>query len=207
MNTFVRFPHAFEQVNKIKFKQNENVLFTCGNDSCFKSWVLRENEMHASSDKDEPTFNWVYNSCDGYRDLNPTDIDFVTVDGGVDLVAVSFDHITTMWHYDQYGVVFITDLIHCDPEDLVRDVQFIGINKLLVSHVNCLNLWSIELPKKTSELKMALIEDMKLSCVWSQDTPEVLYVTKNPVDPAELILFIKNSQKQVNEDTLTEVQS
>lgn len=163
--------------------------------------------MHASSDKDEPTFNWVYNSCDGYRDLNPTDIDFVTVDGGVDLVAVSFDHITTMWHYDQYGVVFITDLIHCDPEDLVRDVQFIGINKLLVSHVNCLNLWSIELPKKTSELKMALIEDMKLSCVWSQDTPEVLYVTKNPVDPAELILFIKNSQKQVNEDTLTEVQS
>lgn len=205
LNTFVRFPHAFEQVNKIKFKQNENVLFTCGNDNCFKSWVLRENEMHASSDKDEPTFNWVYNSCDGYRDLNPTHIDFVTLEGGVDLVAVSFDHITTIWHYDQYGVIFLSDLIHCDPEDLIRDIQFLG-NKLLVSHANCLNVWNLELPKKTSELDMALIEDIKFSCLWSQDISEVLYVTKNPVDPTELILFVKKSQKQVNEDTLTEVQ-
>jgi len=169
--------------------------------------VLRENEMQASNDTDEPTFNWLYNSCDGYRDLNPTDIDFVTLDGDIDLIAVSFDHITTMWHYDQYGVVFLSDLIHCDPEDAIKDVKFIG-NTLLVSHFNCLNLWSVEMQKKSNELEMLTsVEEMNFSCIWSHDTSEVLYVTKNPVDCDELVLFIKKSQKQVNEDILTEVQS
>lgn len=40
----VRYPHSFEKVNKIKFKPNENILFSCGNDGCFKSWTLVENK-------------------------------------------------------------------------------------------------------------------------------------------------------------------
>jgi NET1-associated nuclear protein 1 (U3 small nucleolar RNA-associated protein 17) len=43
LNTLVRYPHSFEKVNKLKFKPNENILFTCGNDACFKSWILCEN--------------------------------------------------------------------------------------------------------------------------------------------------------------------
>jgi hypothetical protein len=44
LNTLVRYPHSFEKVNKLKFKPNENILFTCGNDACFKSWILCENK-------------------------------------------------------------------------------------------------------------------------------------------------------------------
>ena len=44
LNTLVRYPHSFDKVNKINFKKNENLLFTCGNDGCFKSWILTENK-------------------------------------------------------------------------------------------------------------------------------------------------------------------
>jgi hypothetical protein len=44
LNTLVRYPHSFERVTKIMFRPNENVLFTCGNDGCFKSWTLVENK-------------------------------------------------------------------------------------------------------------------------------------------------------------------
>lgn len=45
LNTLVRYPHSFDKVNKIKFKHSSNLLFTCGNDGCFKSWILHENKL------------------------------------------------------------------------------------------------------------------------------------------------------------------
>jgi hypothetical protein len=42
LNTIVRYPHSYEKLNQIKFKPKENILVTCGSDSCFKSWALTE---------------------------------------------------------------------------------------------------------------------------------------------------------------------
>jgi hypothetical protein len=45
LNTIVRYPHSYEKLNQIKFKPKENILVTCGSDSCFKSWALTESNL------------------------------------------------------------------------------------------------------------------------------------------------------------------
>ena len=160
--------------------------------------------MVASNHTNEVTYNWIYNSCDGYRDLIPSNIEFMTINESIDLVSVSFNHITTIWQYDQYGLMFLNDLIHCDPSDHIKEMKLIG-NNLLVSHFNFLNVWSITVPKKALS-DVTLENKIKFICTWSHETTEVLNITENPTKPCELILFIKKMQKQINEETSTEIQ-
>lgn len=160
--------------------------------------------MVASNDTNEVTYNWIYNSCDGYRDLIPSNIEFMTISESIDLVSVSFNHITTIWQYDQYGLMFLNDLIHCDPDDHIKGIKFIK-NSLLVSHLNFLNVWSITVPEKAIS-DTSVEEKIKFVCVWSHETSEVLNITEHPSNKDELILFIKKMQKQINEETSTEIQ-
>ena len=187
---------------------NENTLFTCGADGCFKSWILKENRIQASNETDETTFNWIYNSCDGYRDMIPTNIDFITLKGDINLVAVSFNHIATIWQYDQYGVVFLSGLIHCDAADAIKEMRFVD-NNLVVSHLNFVNLWKIQVPVESADsgVEMLTTDRIKFSCVWSHEITEVLTMIENPMNSTELLLFIKKSQRQINEETSTEIQS
>jgi NET1-associated nuclear protein 1 (U3 small nucleolar RNA-associated protein 17) len=96
LNTLVRYPHSFAKVTHLTFKGKENLLFSCGQDGCFKSWILSENKPVASQEThSQVTFNWRYNTCNGYRDLSPTHIEFAAANE--DLMAVSFGHIATLW--------------------------------------------------------------------------------------------------------------
>ncbi len=92
LNTLVRQPHSFDRINKLKFKPNDNVLFTCGEDGCFKSWQLLSSSSSISSN-----MNWIYSTCNGYRDMIPIDLDLIDLDENNCLVAVSFNHINTLW--------------------------------------------------------------------------------------------------------------
>ncbi len=123
----------------------------------------------------------------------------------MDLIAVSFNHIATIWQYDQYGLVLLNDLVHCDPVDHIVELKFID-NHLLVAHVNFLNVWSMNAASQQT-LSMSPGDKMKLRCVWSHETNEVLHMTVEENNPSQVVLFIKKSQKQVNEEAATEVQS
>ena len=193
----MRQPHSFDRITKIKFKPNENVLFTCGEDGCFKSWILRENRQQASSS--ETTFNWIYNTCNGFRDMIPTDVEFVSFNSSIDLVAVSFNHITTIWVYNEHeGVIFLNDLIHCDPNDFIRQIKFINNDHLLVMHEKFLNLWSIN---DTTDQKFLM------KCKWSGQYENILYMCENPSDKSQIILLMNESLNSIDDDNKISIQS
>ena len=229
----VCFPHSFDKVNKIKFKPNENVLFTCGNDSCFKSWILQKNRpigknlkrllffclssffyndfIKVTNDPNEETFNWVYNTCNGFRDMRPTDLDFTTLNSTFDLIAVSFGHVVTLWLIEAGGLSFVSDLIHCDPEDPVSHLKFAG-NYLLAAHKFSLNLWNLmpfNLNNNNSnqfELE-SLINKIRPMCLWSESFNEVLSISANPIDATKLILISQKANKKINDEITTEIKS
>lgn len=172
-------------------------MFTCGDDGCFKSWVLRENRQQANSD--QPTSNWIYSTCNGFRDMIPTDIDFVSLEQDVDLVAVSFNHTCTIWSHGEDGLTFINDLIHCDTNDLIRQVKFLNSDHLVVMHEKYLNLWSISDDSKSS-----------MRCEWSTQLNDLIYMCENPLNSAQVILFTKLNKTQTvdnEEDSSSTIQS
>lgn len=194
----MRQPHSFDRVTRIKFKPNENVLFTCGEDGCFKSWTLRKNSEQAAQSSNETTFNWVYNTCNGFRDMIPSHIEFLGFNENVDLIAVAFNHITTIWLYNQYdGVTFLNDLIHCNPNDFIQQMKFINNDHLLVRHEKFLNLWSINATKD---------DKFQMKCKWSSLHEKILHMCENPSDKSQIVLFMKESS-QKNEDNQTSIQS
>ena len=48
LNTLVHFPHSFERVNTLRFHPARDILFSCGNDGCFKSYALVESSMFST---------------------------------------------------------------------------------------------------------------------------------------------------------------
>jgi hypothetical protein len=66
---------------------------------------------------DKELKSWVYDTCNGYRNMNPTYIDFSLTEKNQ--VGISFNHIVTLWDSDN-NMEFITDLIHCDPNDHIK---------------------------------------------------------------------------------------
>ncbi len=65
----------------------------------------------------------------------PIDLDLIDLDDNNCLVAVSFNHISTLWMFnEQDGVVFINDLIHSNLNDHVKQLMFLSKNNLLVLH-------------------------------------------------------------------------
>ena len=175
----------------MKFKPNTNVLFTCGEDGCFKSWALSESDMQKSS-------NWIYKSCNGYREISPSYISFIKTKDH-DLIAVSFDHILTLWSYDEmFGVGFLVDLIHCDSIDHIKQFSLVNGEHLLVVHKNCLNLWKM----KNDDV------DLVTSCIWSSrlDLNETCVVMEENFfkNSQQLLIFIK---KEKNDDREEEAKS
>jgi len=123
----------------------------------------------------------------------------------MDLLAISFNHIVTIWQYDQYGLALLNDLVHCDPADHIVGLKFVE-GHLLVAHMNFLNVWSLTVPSQQA-IDVSPGNKIKVRCVWSHETNEVLHVSVDASHPAEVILFIKKSQKQINEEAATEIQS
>ena len=137
----------------------------------------------------------------------PTNIEFMSVDKQINLVAVSFNHIATVWQYDQYGVLFLNDLIHCDMNDPIKQFKFID-RHLLVAHANCLNVWHFKNSATTSEQLLANnANQLNISCVWSEEISQCLHMCVNPLNSSQIILFLKRKQNQLNEETSTEIQS
>jgi uncharacterized Rmd1/YagE family protein len=130
LNTLIRFPHSYKIVNKIKFKTNDNALLTCGKDDCVKSWILKDNKPVASNESSsvELTSNWVYNSCNGYREYEPSEICFIedrVKESKKEIVAVSFRHVVVLWSFDKENeTTFLTDLVHCDEMDFIKKNVF-----------------------------------------------------------------------------------
>jgi hypothetical protein len=202
LNTLVRQPHSFDRINKIKFKPNENVLFSCGEDGCFKSWVLRENRQQASSNESSSiTSNWIYATCNGFRDMTPNDIEFVSLNSSnLDLLAVSFNHVVTIWlHSEQDGMSFINDLIHCDSSDLVKQLKFVGSSHLLVAHENYLNLWSVNDGSN---------EKILMKCKWSIQINNMLFMATHPTDSNQVVMVFneKTNANSTEDDSLTNLQ-
>ena len=161
-----------------------------------------------TNDPNEETFNWVYNTCNGFRDMKPSDIDFLTLKSSLNLIAVSFGHIITLWNYEKDGLTLITDLIHCDPEDYVTHIKMID-HHLLVAHKTCLNLWNLTpVNNKSNDLELeSLIKKIRPVCVLSESLGEVLMMVENPLTQSQLLLFIQKNMKKVNDESTTEVQS
>ena len=164
----------------------------------------------ASNETNQVTYNWRYNTCNGFRDLTPTHIDFMN-----DIIAVSFSHITTLWNYDAYeGVTFLNDLIHCDSNDTIKEVKFVQENFLLCVHHKCLNVWSLKNESKKNNADLQLMKTLnetmsEITCVWSSLIDEVLEVCENPLQKSQFILFVKSKSqlKNTNEQLPTEIKS
>jgi len=167
----------------------------------------------ASNESSQITYNWRYNTCNGYRDLCPSQIDFSN-----DLIVISFGHIVTLWNYNAYdGVTFLNDLIHCNASDLIKEIKFMQNNFLLCVHNKCLNVWKLKNEEKTST-DLQLIKSghevdsfSDIKCVWSVPCDEVLEIAENPLKKSQFILFIKTAgakhMKSSNEQIPTEIQS
>ena len=199
----IRFPHSFDKINDMKFKPDSNILFTCGEDGCFKSWTLSESDVIGTNQK---VSNWIYKSCNGYRDLAPSFVSFLKNDQ-YDLVIVAFNHILTIWNYDEYdGVSLLADLVHCDSNDPIKELTVVDDNHILVVHENCLNLWNIKMLNNLNIDRVQLLN----SCIWSQrlDSNESCVVLSLPEgDDKErkilkksqvLLLFIKKDKNEDN---------
>ena len=66
---------------------------------------------------DRETKSWVYDTCNGYRNMNPKDIEFSLRDRNQ--AAISFNHIITLWDTEM-SMDYITDLIHCGSDDHIK---------------------------------------------------------------------------------------
>ena len=66
---------------------------------------------------DRETKSWVYDTCNGYRNMNPKQVEFSLIDKNQ--TAVSFNHIITLWD-NELNMEFVTDMIHCDTEDHIK---------------------------------------------------------------------------------------
>ena len=83
LNTIVKCPHSFDRVTRIKFKPNETVLFSSGEDTCLKSWVTQKSLLK----DDQASVTWSYNSSNGYRDLTPFDFEFLRLNSEIEAVT------------------------------------------------------------------------------------------------------------------------
>jgi hypothetical protein len=151
----------------------------------------------------ESTWNWVYNTCNGYRDLIPTDIEFLELSGKRSIVAASFNHIIALWDYDasQGSISFIDDLIHCDANSPIRHVRLVADNYLLVAYENSVNLWKIgniddDTARKTQS-DLELLEPVKnklvLECLWSSGNLDQIVKIESNSNNDQLILFMRQS--------------
>ncbi|RNA06715.1 WD repeat-containing 75-like [Brachionus plicatilis] len=170
LNTLVRHPHSFDQVTKIKFKPNENVLLSCGQDGCFKSWRLTKKFQSTSS-------NWVYHTSNGYRDMNPNNVEFLTLKNS-DFVAVSFNYIVTLWKFEiDNSFSLVDDLMHCHFDEKIKFLQKFSQSNLIVVHEQSLNIWNFEHVVTSTE---PLLHDTELklnsNCVLSEPVDDVLFV-------------------------------
>ena len=90
-------------------------MISTGSDMCFKSWILVDNIHQPDNTKDSKS--WAYDTCNGYRNMNPKEIEFSLVDKNQ--AAVSFNHIVTLWD-SEVSMDYITDLVHCDIDDHIK---------------------------------------------------------------------------------------
>lgn len=101
LNTIVKYPHSYERVTRLKFKpsssnnnnmnttsdkdDNDVYLYSSGDDTCIKSWALSSSSS-SKADASSSALVWTYNSSNGYRDLNPVDMDFMRLNSDLQLV-------------------------------------------------------------------------------------------------------------------------
>ena len=160
---------------------NEDRLVTCGSDGCFKTWTLVENKPQASNSSattadsaSSSSMSWIYDTCNGYRDLTPVDVDFARLDESNMLVAVAFNSTIALWTYSSTGggVEFHDELFNCDKSDMIRQVKFLGSDNLLAIHGSYLNLW-----QRASRAKRAPSDDEltskqrdeEFNCTWCKE--------------------------------------
>ncbi|CAF0710964.1 unnamed protein product [Brachionus calyciflorus] len=195
LNTLVRHPHSYDKITKLKFKPNENTLFTCGEDGCFKSWTLVKNRP-SSIDQNQIKYNWVYSTCNGYRDMYPSDIEFFEINNK-DYVAVSFEHIATLWKIDyDKSLSFVDDLIHCAKDDPIKYLKKIDNSNLLVVHNECLNVWCFKHNVlDENDLLSGVEESLETRCIWSQEVKDVLKVETSPSNDSNVLIFVREHLK------------
>ena len=133
---------------------------------------------------------------------------------GIDVIVVVFQHIATLWQYtDQCELIFITELVHCDPSDPIKHVQFVDCQFLLAAHQSFLNVWSLCPSPSQSESSEGLIEaqiaanKLQPRCVWSKAVNEILCVSENAFNRAQPILFIKKRQQEINDEVSSMIES
>lgn len=176
-------------------------MFTCGQDGCFKSWILDKNKQTSSSNPNQDTYNWIYNTCNGYRDLVPNNVEFFSLNNN-DLISVSFNHIITLWKYDIDGSIsFIDDLIHCDLTDKIKSIKLIDKSNLLVVHQNCLNVWNFKYTSSndSADLLAGLNDTLISDCIWNTQFQGVLNVESNPAKQNQLLLFTRDQLNSSND--------
>lgn len=188
----MRHPHSYDRVNNIKFKPNENVLLSCGQDGCFKSWILTKNSQSATS-------SWVYSTSNGYRDMNPDNIEFINLKN-LDLIAVSFNYIVTLWKFESdNSFSFVDDLIHCHLGEKVKWLQNLSQSNLIVVHEQNLNIWNFE--ETTSSNSLLENTDFKLNsnCIRSETVDDVVYV--KPIGDSEVVIISRKLDELDNSQT------
>lgn len=150
----------------------------------------------------ENSFNWIYNTCNGYRDQSPSNIEFLNDQ----LFAVSFYHTITIWTFDQLnGVSFVDDLPHCNPLDTIKELKLFKNNFLLAMHEKTLNVWDVtNLTTEKSLLENSLLKN-QVNCIWSHQTDEIVQVYDKLAD--KLILLVQNRPVHDDQDLPTEIKS
>jgi hypothetical protein len=165
---------------------------------------------HQKADMSESTWNWVYNTCNGYRDMNPTGIEFVELEGKRSIIAASFSHIITLWDYEPVeggggGISFIDDLVNCDASNAIRQVKHVAGNYLLVAYKNSADLWKVSCGGERnesgrvieSELAAASGGRLNTHCVWSSDRllDEEIVQVETGRSNEQLVLFMRQQKK------------
>lgn len=137
LNTLVRLPHSYDRVTKIKFHPNENYLISCGEDNYFKTWALFQSSnlkffyliqfnfnglyMKGSGNDLKNASNWLYDTCNLYRNMTANDVAFSkrASSQSAQPVAISFQSIVTLWDFDN-SMEFISELVHPDNTDNIK---------------------------------------------------------------------------------------
>ena len=144
---------------------------------------------------EKETRSWIYDTCNGYRNLNPSQIEFSLNDKNQ--VAITFNHIITLWDGEK-NMEFVNDLIHCDPNDHIKYINlketknneiisyFLNFSQILYTssnivsiHSGCINLWDLCL---------------NYACIWSRQL-NIENISLHPFDTSTVITIFNSKNE------------
>jgi hypothetical protein len=127
------------------------------------------------------------------------------------MLAVSFNHILTLWNYDSNtggSISFSDDLIHCDSNDSITHINFFNEKYLLIAHKNSVNVWRIESNNLDDNLLIkSQNSELNIKCVWSNSISDNILQIQNSPFKNQLVFFSSLLHESQESDSQTTIKS